>query len=94
MQSVSSRIWTRVAVFISYDDNNYTTVTSTNHGHLHISDLIIQFSDISRTFFGEILILCKAYNQRIQNSVEKAMGLWIRVDLGVIAEIQCSMINK
>ena len=26
MQSVSSRIWTRVAVFISYDDNNYTTL--------------------------------------------------------------------
>ena len=28
MQSVSSRIWTRVAVFHSYDDNNYTTGTS------------------------------------------------------------------
>ena len=28
MQSVPSRIWTRVAVFISYDDNNYTTGTS------------------------------------------------------------------
>ena len=28
MQLVSSRIWTRVAVFISYDDNNYTTSTS------------------------------------------------------------------
>ena len=27
MQSVSSRIWTRVAVSISYDDNNYTTGT-------------------------------------------------------------------
>ena len=27
MQSVSSRIWTRVAVFISYDDNHYTTGT-------------------------------------------------------------------
>ena len=25
MQSVSSRIWTRVAVFNSYDDNDYTT---------------------------------------------------------------------
>ena len=25
MQSASSRIWTRVAVSISYDDNNYTT---------------------------------------------------------------------
>ena len=28
MQSVSSRIWTRVAVFISYGDNDYTTGTS------------------------------------------------------------------
>ena len=28
MQSFSSRIWTRVAVCISYDDNHYTTVTS------------------------------------------------------------------
>ena len=27
MQWVSSRIWTRVAVFISYDDNHYTTGT-------------------------------------------------------------------
>ena len=26
MQPVSSRIWTRVAVSISYDDNHYTTV--------------------------------------------------------------------
>ena len=29
MQSVSSRIWTRVAVSISYDNNHYTTCTST-----------------------------------------------------------------
>ena len=29
MQSVSSRIWTRVAVSISYDANHYTTGTST-----------------------------------------------------------------
>ena len=27
MQSVSSRIWTRVAVSISYNDNDYTTGT-------------------------------------------------------------------
>ena len=27
MQSVSARFWTRVAVFISYDDNDYTTGT-------------------------------------------------------------------
>ena len=29
MQSVTSRIWTRVAVSISYDDNHYTMGTST-----------------------------------------------------------------
>ena len=28
MQSASSRIWTRVAVYISYDDNHYTSGTS------------------------------------------------------------------
>ena len=28
MQSVSFRIWTRVTVSISYDDNQYTTGTS------------------------------------------------------------------
>ena len=28
MQSVSSRIWTRVTVSIFYDDNHYTTGTS------------------------------------------------------------------
>ena len=29
MQSVSSKIWTRVAVSISYGDNHYTKGTST-----------------------------------------------------------------
>ena len=31
MQSVSSRIWTRAAVSISYDDNDYTTGTACLH---------------------------------------------------------------
>ena len=40
MQSVSSRIWTRIAVFISYGNNNYTTGTSTtlNGGSLKLVD--------------------------------------------------------
>ena len=29
MQSVSSKIWTRIAVSISYDDNHYAMGTST-----------------------------------------------------------------
>ena len=31
MQSVSSRIWTRVAMSIPYDDNHYTMGTSYKH---------------------------------------------------------------
>ena len=34
MQSVSSRIWTRVVVSISYDDNHYTTDIGISTGHL------------------------------------------------------------
>ena len=34
MQSVLSRIWTRVAMSISYDDNHYTTGTFTSITHL------------------------------------------------------------
>ena len=43
MQSVLSRIWTRIAVFISYGDNDYTTGTSVNgpvYRTLHSYNLI------------------------------------------------------
>ena len=36
MQSVSSRIWTRVAVSISYDDNHYTTGISISFQELDL----------------------------------------------------------
>ena len=39
MQSVSSRIWTRVAVSISYDDNHYTTGTSKNYTYTKLKCL-------------------------------------------------------
>ena len=39
MQSASSRIWTRVAVSISYDDNYYTTGTST--GRIYVSNTTV-----------------------------------------------------
>ena len=42
MQSVSSRIWTRVAVFISYVDNNYTTGTSCEWLFSPNQELILQ----------------------------------------------------
>ena len=39
MQLVSARIWTRVTVSISYDDNHYTKGTS-NNKRLNPEDLI------------------------------------------------------
>ena len=47
MQSVSSRIWTRVALSISCDDNHYTTGTS---GLFHIG-------------FQTFVVLCQAYQR-------------------------------
>ena len=41
MQSVSSRIWTRVAVSISYDDNDYTTGTSTKHNFDNLNAAVL-----------------------------------------------------
>ena len=52
MQSVSSRIWTRVAVSISYDDNHYTTGTS----YLNQSDLL-------KTIYIQLLYLM-SYNSK------------------------------
>ena len=39
MQSVSSRVWTRVAVSISYDDNHYTTGTSRTASDCEVQDV-------------------------------------------------------
>ena len=46
MQSVSSRIWTRVAMSISYDDNHYTTGTFIQMFIIHVdySSIIILVS--------------------------------------------------
>ena len=65
MQSVSSRIWTRVAVIISYDDNHYTTGTSNcdngyakriqMYGHLRLNFDIK--NNKASDFFDHILVI-------------------------------------
>ena len=45
MQSVSSRIWTRMAVFISYGDNDYTTGTSTGVPSVIYSETFLNRTD-------------------------------------------------
>ena len=50
MQSVSSRIWTRVAVSISYDDNHYTTGTSWPRVDVAIRALFMGQIDVWKLF--------------------------------------------
>ena len=72
MQWVSSRIWTRVAEFISYDDNNYTTGTSSFD--VRSSDGDKDFFDIvADVLYGDTLapyqfIICLDYV--FQTSIE------------------------
>ena len=40
MQSISSRIWSRVAVYISYDDNYYTTGTSISGSYIRSDNIL------------------------------------------------------
>ena len=49
MQSVSSRIWTRVAVSISYDDNHYTTGTLILINQFNKHYLLVDYEIASRT---------------------------------------------
>ena len=51
MQSVSSRIWTRVAVSISHDDNDYTTGTfeGVRSKNLQVKILFVEFSKAFRS---------------------------------------------
>ena len=58
MQSVSSRIWTCVAVSISYDDNDYTTGTSKMSGYL--SACVYEFLLIVfvRVFLSFLVYVC------------------------------------
>ena len=45
MQSVSSRIWTRIVVSISYDDNHYTTGTMAMKEYSILLRAIAELSD-------------------------------------------------
>ena len=71
MQSVSSRIWTRVAVSISYDDNNYTT------GTLSLSTIVSQkFCNILVTWDNSAAPDAFAKVVKVKNTLECEMLLY------------------
>ena len=61
MQSVSSRIWTRVAVSISYDDNVYTTGTSI---HIYNDDcrILTDKGHLNHLTYNLIIMVNNKYN--------------------------------
>ena len=78
MQSVSSRIWTRVAVSISFDDNHYTTGTSNIEPSLPYYLTIARGRIIGFKPFPRILVLCKM--QSVSSMI------WTRVAVSISYE--------
>ena len=78
MQSVSSRIWTRIAVFISYGDNDYTTGTIGVH-HLRArpcfsSSVLIKDDNIVNLFkYDDSVII---YNLSISSTFSAYLTLY------------------
>ena len=56
MQSVSSRIWTRIAVLISYGDNDYTAGTSNSGEWYLIYHLLFTASQIPNIHYPKCWI--------------------------------------
>ena len=72
--SVSSRIWTRVAVSISYDDNHYTTGTSSP-----FIDLFVQSSMLAiplPSFLDTYILFMSSFRCRTLRIVINFFVLW------------------
>ena len=72
MQSVSSRIWTRVAVSISYDDNHYTKSTSYIK-EINNKSKFCHVLEIWSTIWQHWVLLLKSW--RCQNTLEYKMSI-------------------
>ena len=66
MQLVSSRIWTRVAVSISYDDNHYTRGTSKTMPHVVLSSIQTESNLLTLVCWPSSLLL---YNASLPRSL-------------------------
>ena len=68
MQSVSSRIWTRVAVSNSYDDNHYTTGTSSLALLVLRPKLVLLLTDVLQSYLSTSLSVTASTCLRITAS--------------------------
>ena len=56
MQSASSKIWTRVAVSISYDDNHYITGTSQKDYKEYYLNIYFKYTLFYSMYEGDAMI--------------------------------------
>ena len=76
MQSVSSKIWTRVAASISYGDNYYTTGTSRNgYNQICILSEYLKSHPLFKEF--EILIVSVSFVGRSVGYFTVYQPLWV-----------------
>ena len=80
MQSVASRIWTRVAVSISYDDNHYTTGTHHFIGALCDSLVDNNFQKLMN-FYGYIFLCVEILQNRNSDRKYKYVIISIKASL-------------
>ena len=97
MQSVLSRIWTRVAVSISYDDNDYTTGTSNQTMvYIFIRNIIfLSFCLIDFFVFNcrRIVQKCQTWNSYLASTVSFE-GTYVIINLSIYLSIwNCLSIN-
>ena len=81
MQSVSSRIWTRVAVFISYDDNHYTMGTSKAN-----TWLIVLVEQESARFISHRMIFQPRMNKPVYSKDYIYIYIYIYIKLATVVE--------
>ena len=74
MRSFSSRIWTRVAVSISYDDNHYTT------GPHYLYQLFVLIVTWGYNYLQKIISYLKLY-EFLENKLTSALNNSIKVNI-------------
>ena len=75
-QSVSSRIWTRVAVSISYNDNHYTTGTLPHIIHTVLSGRCVTLDDDGLSMWDFIWFTYPAFERRTRLYVSQIQFAW------------------
>ena len=95
MQSVSSRIWTRVAVSISYDDNHYTTDTSIKTIVIKLNVIVVTnlylLSVGIQLFFTFLIVRSHPFLHQLATPIKNRSIFWIENTAWTDRQIDCAI---